>query len=96
MKHTEPQSISEIIDRIREKGIYARKLPEKTAIESFGRIVGTSIDKAVKRKEIEGDTLLLHIDSASLRQEISMHRSTIIREINTLTGKNIISQIKFI
>ena len=96
MKHTEPQSISEIIDRIREKGIYARKLAERTAIESFGRIVGTSIDKAVKRKEIEGDTLLLHVDSASLRQEISMHRSTIIREINTLTGKNIISQIKFI
>jgi len=96
MKRTEPESLATIIDRLREKSALADKLAERSALDAWKSIVGSSIDALTTLKEIRGKVLLLRISSPSIRQEISMHRSVIIREINTMTGKEVITDLKFI
>lgn len=96
MKKIEPESLAEIIDRLRTKSNLSEKLAERSAIDAWREVVGSSVDSATILKEIRGKVLLLRLSSPSLRQEISMHRSVIVEEINSLVGKEVITDLKFI
>ena len=72
------------------------RLDECKAVELWPRIVGEAIAGECKKPFVKGGTMFVATSNASLRNELSMSRSLIRKEINSLLGKEIIKDINFV
>ena len=96
MKRSRPMLISEIIDDVvRKEGLEDNMLAHR-ALTLWGNIVGNHINRLTTMRRVEGSTLMVHIGSAAVRQELSMQRTALLRAINDALGKEVITDIRFI
>lgn len=88
--------ISEIIDTvIRNEGLEDSMLAHR-ALSIWASVVGNHINRLTTIRRVAGSTLLVHITSASVRQELYMQRTPLLKAINDMLGKKIITDIRFI
>lgn len=96
MKKTHPMLISEIIDNVvRNEGLEDNLLAHR-ALTVWGTVVGNHINRLTTMRRVAGSTLMVHITSAAVRQELYMQRTPLIKAINDMLGKEIITEIRFI
>lgn len=96
MKRTEPQSIAEILDHVKQEMHMEDKLLELRALDMWGDVVGEHINSLTICKDMRKGEMRLRIASAPLRQEIMMTRQTIMDEINRRLGKEVVKEIRFV
>lgn len=77
---------------IQEYGL-EEKLVEVDAIEAWEQLVGPSISKHTRHVYVKNKTLIIKLDSAPLKQELSYKKSTIVEKINKLLGKDWIKEV---
>lgn len=88
--------ISEIIDTvIRDEGLEDNMLAHR-ALSVWGTIVGSYINRLTTTRRVAGNTLMLHIASAAVRQELSINKTPLLRALNDALGKEVIKEIRFI
>lgn len=97
MKRTGPRQIGEIIESVlRDNGLEDNMLAHR-ALSVWGDVVGQHINRlTTERRVAPGGVLLLHVASASVRQELSMHKTPLLAAINSRLGKEVIKEIRFI
>lgn len=96
MKRSEPMSIANVLEVIKERQKLSRRLDEHRAMEVWDEIAGSAIASETTAREVRDGVMYLTIPSAALRQELNMHRSTIMEDINRLVGREIIRDLRFI
>jgi hypothetical protein len=96
MKHTASESISEVIDRIKERQKLQEMLQRRQAMVLWREVVGEHLASLAPARNVVGGTLCLHVDSAALRQELMVDRHKILAEINSRLGEIILSDIRFV
>ncbi|MDE6340090.1 MAG: DUF721 domain-containing protein [Muribaculaceae bacterium] len=95
MKRTEPISIGDVLRQtIHECNMEAR-LAEVRAIELWRPIVGEHLAKLCGRPTVSNGVMRISVPGASLRHELTMSRSSIIKLMNSRLGKSVIKEIKF-
>lgn len=72
-----------------------RKLREYSVITSWQALVGEQIARVAKPQRVEKGVLLVAVESAPWRAELTLRRREIIEKINTSIGKKAILDIKF-
>lgn len=88
--------ISEIIDNVvRSEGLEDNMLAHR-ALSVWGTVVGNRINRLTTMRRVNGSTLMVHVTSAAVRQELSMQQTPLLKAINNALGKEIITEIRFI
>jgi len=69
------------------------KLIEHRLIANWEVVVGTMISRHTKDIWIKDGKLFVKLDSATIRQELTYHRSKMLELLNESVGKNLITDI---
>ncbi|MDE6680302.1 MAG: DUF721 domain-containing protein [Muribaculaceae bacterium] len=96
MKRSETMAIGDVMRMVLDECCMSRRLDELHAADVWSRVVGDYIAANTSRPAVRGSLMTVGVPNAAMRQELGMSRSAIIREINRLLGKDIISEIRFI
>ena len=95
MKRTETMAIGDIMRLALDECCMSHRLDELHAADMWPRVVGDYIAAKTSRPAVRDGIMTVGVPNAAMRQELSMSRSAIVREINRLLGKNIINEIRF-
>lgn len=65
-------------------------------IEAWDEVVGKTVVRYTGEKYIKNQTLFVSISNPSLRQDLSMMRSQLVRRLNDAVGAQVISDVKIV
>jgi len=91
-KHNE-YTIKEAIENLLKVYKLKDKLDEKKLIESWEDVMGKMIANHTKDIVIRNKQLIVTLDSAALRNELSLAKTTIIKILNEKAGKVVITEV---
>jgi len=77
---------------LRQQGLET-PLRQCRLIESWGMVAGHVAEQHTLNKYIRNQTLHVQVDSPALRQDLSMRRTELARQLNAAAGAFIISDI---
>lgn len=95
MDRKEINSIGDVLRQIIEENDMKDRLDELNAANSWTRVVGDYVAAHSSRPFVKNGMMTVKIPDAGLRQELSMHRSVIIRDLNHIVGRDIITSLRF-
>lgn len=94
MKRVEPLSVGEIIDRVFSEDGNREEVMARRASYVWADVVGPGITRYTSRRYVRAGVLHVYITSASLKNELSFHRQSLIEQINKSVGENVIKAIE--
>ena len=89
----EPQSISKVLDEILESKSLRKGIIDVRINELWYEIMGANITHYTDKIILKGDTLLVSLNSAALRVELSYGKEKIIKMMNKELGSETIKKI---
>ena len=89
----EPQSISKVLDQILESKSLRKGIIDVRINELWYEIMGANITHYTDKIILKGNTLLVSLNSAALRVELSYGKEKIIKMMNKELGSEIIKKI---
>lgn len=95
MKRTEPKSFAEIFDEAMARAGASETLACQRACYLWPEIVGAGINRYTYQRRVEGSVLHVYISSAPLKNELSFHRSDLLRQLNNAVGSEALTDIVF-
>ena len=95
MKRIEPESIGDVLRQTLQEQGMTDPLYETKAIALWPSIVGRDIASQTARPYVSKGIMTVHVHGASLRQELNMSRTSLIRIINESLGRETITQLYF-
>lgn len=93
MKRTNAETVGDIINRLLKEENLDSKLNEQRLLNILPEMVGPVVARYISRRYIINKILYVHITSAPLRNEISLHRSNLLRLLNEAIADNTIVDI---
>jgi len=91
-KHNE-HSIKDAIEQLLKTYKLDDRLAEKQLIGSWENVMGAMIAKHTTDIYIRHQQLFVTLDSAALRNELSLAKSKIVKLLNDGVGRNVINEI---
>ena len=91
-KHNE-HSLKEVIEQMLKAYKLDDKLSERRLIASWETVMGIMIAKHTKDLYIKHKQLFVTLDSAALRNELSLAKSKIIKMLNEAAGSEVINDV---
>lgn len=95
MKRYEPMSIRQIVDLVLDSSKGRNEMYEHRAASLWTDVMGQGISRHTLRRYVSKGVLHVHLDSASLKNELFYQRPAIVRAINDLLGREILTDIVF-
>jgi predicted nucleic acid-binding Zn ribbon protein len=91
-KHNE-HSIKEVIEKLLQTYKLDDKLAERRLIQAWDEVMGKMIANHTKDIYIKHKQLFIVLDSAALRNELSMARTKIVKMMNEAAGMDVIEDV---
>lgn len=95
MRRKQTQSISDVIRQFQKESAYEGKLVEKRLMGNWSKVLGSGIASSTRKLYIQNRTLFVHIESAVMREELTMIRTQILAALNKSVGTEVIDKIIF-
>ena len=95
MKTQEPLSIKVIIAQFIDVNDMGQKLDETQLIRLWPKIAGETVNAYTQSLQVRNRTLLVHLSSAVLRNELMMLRNELLRRYTEEFGHPVIDNIVF-
>lgn len=95
MKRTESESIGDILRRTIQEANLKDTLDEGKAADLWPVLMGPHIASRTTRPRVSAGVMVIYVDSASLRNELNMNRTAMIKAINEHLGREVIKEIRF-
>ncbi|MDE6272072.1 MAG: DUF721 domain-containing protein [Muribaculaceae bacterium] len=96
MERSDIKSIGDVLRQAIEETNMQGRLDELRAADLWPRVVGADIASRTMKPLVRSGAMTIRVIDASLRHELTMHRTLILREINRLMQKEVITSIRFI
>lgn len=93
MKRTEPISIKQLIDKVMLEGDSRDVMLQQRASFLWTEVVGSTVNRYTFRRYVENGVLHVYITSASLKNDLSFLRNSIIKEINGRLGAEVLHDV---
>jgi len=84
-------ALHELVDQL---GI-GKSLSRYSVITSWETVVGEQIAKVAHAERVDDGILIVRVDSAPWRNELSMRRKEILEKIIEVVGKGVVREIRF-
>lgn len=95
MKRTEALQIGEIIDSYIRQENLETAMNEQKASYVWADVVGYGINRYTISRSVHNGVMTVRLSSATLRNELMMNRSLLIKRINEAVGAPVINEIIF-
>lgn len=95
MKRTQAKSIGDIIEGFMKEEKLDTQLDEYRASALWPQVVGPGINRYTVSRDVRNGVMYVRLSSAVLRNELMMGRSSLIKRINELLGRETIHEIVF-
>ncbi len=93
MKHTESETVGDVIYQyLREQGLET-PLNEYRLIKAWNEVMGKTVSRYTTALSIRNQVLYVRLSSASLRSEIMMRHTELVRQLNNHVGAQVISRL---
>lgn len=94
MKRTNAQSIGELLKQFYEEHPQIRQKLLETGIQrAWHEMLGHTVSHATRTLYIKDRTLYVSVNSSVLRNELFLHRESILRRLNERVGEEVICRI---
>jgi predicted nucleic acid-binding Zn ribbon protein len=90
-----PQPINQAIDDLVHRLGMTKALKQYNVITSWNEIVGEQIGRMTKAQRMEHGVLVVSVESAPWRAELTMKRREIIDKLNKAIGDHVVKDIRF-
>ena len=94
MKRTNTVSIAQVIDEVIGEYKIGDKLKEARIVAAWPEVLGP-LAKPTDELYIKNKVLFARLSSSVIRNELSMMRSTLLRNLNEKAGEEVITDIVF-
>lgn len=95
MKRSEPHSVGSLLDLYMTRAGARERLGMEDASLLWPSLVGENVAALTQRRWIKGTELHVAVDSAPLRQDLSMSRGRLLRELNEALGRDLVTALVF-
>jgi Zn-ribbon-containing, possibly RNA-binding protein and truncated derivatives len=95
MKRNDAEAIGTLIRKYLRQECLEGPLNEQRLLNSWEEVLGSTIASYTKEMYIRNQTLIVHLTSASLRQELMMGRELLVKNLNKKVGAEVIIDIIF-
>lgn len=96
MRRTEPKSIAQIVgDLLRSQNLEEGMMMHR-ALSVWPEVVGPVINRQTVERRVDKGVMYVRINSAAVRNELSMQRTVLIDALNKRLGQSVIKEIRFI
>jgi len=94
-RESDNESIKSVVSRYIKSHGFSEKFNEYQVVEAFSKLMGKVVMKKIKNAYMHNNTLYLEFSSASLRNELSMEKTKLMKLLNEEVGSTIITKIIF-
>lgn len=95
MERRKTTHIGEIIQEILNKSNLKGRLDETTITQKWEEVVGKPMARYTKNVYVSKGILHVEVTSSVVRNELMMNRSTLVEQLNAITGTQTIKDIIF-
>ncbi|MDE7159743.1 MAG: DUF721 domain-containing protein [Muribaculaceae bacterium] len=95
MERRDFQTVGDVLRQALEESRMTDRLDEVRAAAAWEAVVGTHIASLTARPWVSKGIMTVRTPDASLRQELMMSRSALVRNINAAVGRQVITDIRF-
>lgn len=95
MERRKEEKVADILLRFLRQSQLETPLCEYRLIQAWDEVCGPAISCHTKDLKIYNQKLFVRLNSSTLRTEIMMKRSDLIRQLNEKAGSNVINDIGF-
>lgn len=95
MKRSEPESIAEVLRQAIEESDLEDRLAETRAASAWPAVVGRHIASQTGKPFVEAGVMTVSCRSASLRHELSMQKTLLMKLLNQAAGAEAVSELRF-
>ena len=88
------QSLDEVLSKFLREGGLETPLLQKRLIDAWAEVAGSTVERYTEEKHIKNQTLFVKINNPSLRHDLSMMRSQLVKRLNEAVGSFVISEVK--
>jgi predicted nucleic acid-binding Zn ribbon protein len=92
----EPIRVGGIIQGYLERLGFSARLGKQAAVLQWSEIAGPKIAEETKALRIDGDTLVVKVNRAAWRQQLTFLKSELLLRLELKLGKEVIKDIRFI
>lgn len=92
-KKTNDQPIGDILQQMVRQNQWKTRLDRVKIKEVWLRVMGETVARYTRHVTLRGKTLVLLIDSAPLKQELSYAKAKIIRLVNEECGEELVKEV---
>ncbi len=86
-------SLGDAIKEFLKEYKHRDKLQASEAVNAWTIVMGKNIQALTQTVYVKGNKLYVHLKSSVLRSELMMHRSKIVKAINTQVGAEVIKDV---
>jgi len=94
-RKSDTSSVKEAIDEMLDSYKLRGKFDEKKLINSWGTIMGKPISRRTEKIYIKNRVLFVKLNSAPLRQELTIAKAKVLEIIHRSFDKNLVEDVKF-
>ena len=91
-----PIKIGGLIQSLLQRFGYAARLEKQSAVTLWPQIAGPKLAEETTALKIDGDTLVVKVERAAWRQQLTYMKPELLEKLKSTTGKECIRDIKFI
>jgi hypothetical protein len=95
-RKSEVQDISETFNEMLDAFKIRTKYNQANIIDSWKELMGEAIHRQTKELFFSNKKLFVRIVSASLKQELSMHKTMVLDKLNKHLGENMVEEVIFL
>ncbi len=95
MKRVEPESIGDVLRQTLQQQGMTGRLYEAKAVSLWPTVVGEHIASLCGRPVMNNGLMTIYVRSASLRQELNMSRTQLMRLINETLEREVVRDMRF-
>ncbi len=96
MRRTNTEPLKDVIQRFLKIYGADKKLKEIRVQNSWGKIMGASIERQTEFVNVRKSTFYVKLNSSVLKHELLMMKSKIIKRLNEEAGETLIDKIVFL
>ncbi|MBO5961354.1 MAG: DUF721 domain-containing protein [Paludibacteraceae bacterium] len=94
MKRGKTENLANILNQFLENTALERGLQERQVVRVVYQTLGQLGSQYLRKVEVRGGVLYLHLTSAALRQELYMSRMAFIERINVQIGRKVVQELR--
>lgn len=87
--------ISEVVKDLIEHYRLQDRFDEIRILEAWNEVLGNTVARRTKKIQIQDQVLFVKLESASLKQELVMAKSRILKDLNQVVGKEVLTDLIF-